>query len=409
MTTELNRRKEAVRLYLYDGHSKASICRQLNCSRPWLDRWLGRYDPDDVDASLSDRSRARRQPASQWSGAVRHRVVEMRRQHSDRETHPYALIGAEAIHYELRALGSPEVPPIRTIHSWLVAEDLVPPRAVSDEPRESKPIPLPTAEAVNDVHQLDLKGPFYRRGSNTKHYLVTLRDRLSQRCALQPLLSREAQGITNLLVSSWQWLGLPKYLQLDNALELRGSNLYPRSFGRVVRVALDLRVEPVFIPQREPWRNGCVERFNGFLEDRLLPVEFADFATLVEETRTCQDTCNQTHRLKALDGLTPDEYAAQAEIRLLPAEYQRHRAAKLPQDKGFVSFVRLVRRSGRITLGAHDRFMVHPDLAHNYVLARVDVAEQQVAISHDGELIVTYDFSPDTVRAWADGPVASNC
>jgi putative transposase len=176
-----------------------------------------------------------------------------------------------------------------------------------------------------------------------------------------------------------------------------------------VRVALDLGVEPVFIPQREPWRNGCVERFHGFLENRLLAVEFADFAALVEETRTCRDTCNQTHRLKALDGLTPDEYAAQTEVHLLPAEYQRHRAAKLPQDKGFVSFVRLVRRSGRITLGAHDRFMVHPDLAHNYVLARVVVAEQQVAISHGGELIVTYDFSPDTVRAWADGPVVSNC
>jgi putative transposase len=409
MTTELDRRKEAVRLYLYDGRSKASICRQLNCSRPWLNRWLERYDPDDVDGSLSDRSRAPKQPASPWSAAVRQRVTEMRRQRSDRETHPYALIGAAAIHFELRALGSPEVPPTRTIHSWLVAEDLVPPRETTDEPREPKPIPLPMAEAVNDVHQLDLKGPFYRHGSSTKHYLATLRDRCSQRCALAPLLSRKAEGIADCLVAGWQRLGLPKYLQLDNGLELRGSNRYPRSFGRVVRVALDLGVEPVFIPPSEPWRNGCVERFHGFLEDRLLAVEFADFQALVEETQTCQDTCNQTHRLEALDGLTPDEYAAQAEVRLLPAEYRRHRAETLPQDKGFVSFVRLVRRSGRITLVVDDRFMVDPDLAYNYVLARVDLTERQVAISHNGELIVTYDYSPDTVGAWADGPVVSDC
>lgn len=74
----------------------------------------------------------------------------------------------------------------------------------------------------------------------------------------------------------------------------------------------------------------------------------------------------------------------------------------LPQDKGFVSFVRLVRKSVRITLGAGDRFMVDPDLAYTYVQARVDVARQVVVISQDGEELKTYDYSADTVGAWAD-------
>ena len=93
MTTELKRRKDAVRLYYYDQLSKAEICRQLNCSRPWLDRWLNRYDPDDVEASLSDRSSAPEKPYSPWSAAIRQQVLAMRRH---REKQPYELIGAEA-------------------------------------------------------------------------------------------------------------------------------------------------------------------------------------------------------------------------------------------------------------------------------------------------------------------------
>jgi transposase len=101
VTTELKRRKEAVQLYYYDQLSKAEICRQLHCSRPWLDRWLKRYDPDNVEASLSDRPSTPKQPYTPWSEAIRQQVLEMRRR---REQQPYELIGAEAIHHELEAL-----------------------------------------------------------------------------------------------------------------------------------------------------------------------------------------------------------------------------------------------------------------------------------------------------------------
>lgn len=398
MKTGLDFRKRAVQLYFYQHLTKAEVCRRLNRSRPWLDRWLGRYDPDDVDGSLSDRKAGPKQAKSPWSAEIRQQVIEMRRLRSQQ---PYALIGAEAIHYELIALTSPEVPPVRTIHDWLVKADLVEHEPVQPEKRESKPIPLPQANTVNDVQQLDLKGPVYLRGSGHKYYLAALRDRYSRRCAIDVLSSRESQGITNFLVASWQWMGRPTYLQMDNAMEFRGSNRYPRSFGRVVRVAIDLDIEPVFNPTSEPWRNGGVERFNGFLDDRMLSIECANVDALIKEAQACQTACNQTHRLAALAGLTPDEVAAQATLRLLSASYQRHLARSLPQDKGFVSFVRLVRKSGRITLGAKDRFMVDSDLAYTYVLARVDLFNKTVVISQDDKLLKTYDYSADTVGAWA--------
>ena len=80
----------------------------------------------------------------------------------------------------------------------------------------------------------------------------------------------------------------------------------------------------------------------------------------------------------------------------------RHQLRSLPQGKGFVSFVRLVRKSGRITLGAGDRFMVDPELVYTYVLARVDLAQKKVVISQNDTLIKTYDYSPDTVGIWAN-------
>lgn len=398
MATELERRKMAVQAYYYRQCTKAQICRQVKRSRSWLDRWLKRYDPDDVEGSLRDHKPGPKQANSPWSTEIRQQVIEMRRMRSQK---PYALIGAEAIHYELKALNNPEVPPVRTIHAWLVKADLVEPEPGKPAKRESKPIPLPRASAVNDVQQLDLKGPIYLRGSGHKYYLVVLRDCYSRRCAIDVLTSREASGIVNFLVASWQWMGLPTYLQMDNALEFRGSNRYPRSFGRVVRVAVDLGIEPVFNPPGEPWRNGGVERYNGFLEDRLLSIECADLAALKTEAYTCHTTCNQTHRLATLDGLTPNEVSEKATLRLLPASYQRHQARSLPQDKGFVSFVRLVRKSGRITLGAGDRFMVDPDLAYNYVLARVDLAQRLVVISHNDKPVTTYNYSKHTIGNWA--------
>jgi hypothetical protein len=391
-------------MYLYHVQhlSKSEICRQLKRPRIWLDRWLERYDPGDVEHSLQDHQDGPKQTSSPWSVEIRQQVIQMRKDRSQLEQWRYAFFGAEAIHLELKALGSPEVPPVRTIHTWFVAADLVQHADKSEEKRPSKPIPLPAADAVNRVQQLDLKGPVYLSGNPTKYYVAVLRDRYSHRCALDVFDSREAQRLVEFLVSNWRWMGLPEYLQLDNALEFRGSNRYPRSFGRVVRVAVDLNVEPIFNPPSEPWRNGGVEHFNGFVGDRLLKVPFEDVHALRTEAWVCQDACNQTHRLPALDGQTPNELAAQATLRFPSEGYKRHQNQQLPQDQGFVSFVRLVRKSGRITLGAGDRFLVDPELAYQYVLARVDLAEKVVRISHNDQVLKTYDFSPETVGAWAE-------
>jgi hypothetical protein len=401
MCDKLKERKQAMLMYHVEHFSKAEICRRLERSRPWLNRWLERYDPGDIEGSLRDQKSGPKNGNSTWSTTIREKVIKMRKNRSQEAQWRYAFIGAEAIHLELKALGSPEVPPARTIHRWFVEGGLVDSTGQTEEEKESKPLPLPEVDAVNKVQQLDLKGPVYLEGSSAKHYLVVLRDRYSRRCAIDVLRSRKAEGIVDFLVANWHWLGLPEYLQLDNALEFRGSNRYPRSFGKLVRVAIDIDIEPIFNPPREPWRNGGIEWFNGFLDRRLLEVRFEDVEAFQAETQICQDQCNQLHRLAEHDGSTPNEIAAKTDLRLLPKDYLGHQSKKLPQDHGFVSFVRLVRKSGRITLGAGDRFMVDPELAYNYVLARVDLDKKRVRITHSDQEIQTYDFTADTVGQWA--------
>jgi hypothetical protein len=45
--------------------------------------------------------------------------------------------------------------------------------------------------------------------------------------------------------------------------------------------------------------------------------------------------------------------------------------------------------------------MVDPDLAYQYVLARVDLAQGLVTITHNDQKIQVYDYSDGTVGQWA--------
>lgn len=394
MDTDIAQRQEAIRLWLM-GHSQAEISRQLNKSRKWVDYWIKRYQPDQPFASLQNASSAPKQPYSKWSDEIKQMVLASRQQRVAAEwpAYAYALTGAQAIYYELQALGIDPVPPVRTIHSWLKAADLVTvsQRQVAN-PKPSKPYPAPTCTTADEVHQLDMKGPIYLTGSGQKHYLLALRDVHSKAVAMDATQNRQAETIVDFLVAAWQRLGIPQTLQMDNGLEFRGSNRYPRSFGKVVHLCVHVGVEPLFVPPREPWRNGFIENFNGQAQRLLLNRDhFATFAQLQQGVHGLETAVNTTHRLLALNGQTPAEYRVAHLARRLPPDFDWHQH-ELKLDRGSVAFIRLVRKSGRITLHADDKFDIDPELAWQYVFARVDVSTRALHIYHDGHLIKTFDF-----------------
>jgi len=114
---EIALRKEAIQLHLA-GETKAAISRALGKSRDWVRTWIDRYKPDDPGKSLQDHSSAPKQPHRKWPEALIQQAVTSRklRMQASEPGYKYALIGAQAIYYELKALGITPVPPVRTIH-----------------------------------------------------------------------------------------------------------------------------------------------------------------------------------------------------------------------------------------------------------------------------------------------------
>jgi transposase len=392
MKTETELRQQAIALYL-QGWKKSQIARKMQRSRPWVDRWIKRYRPDAPTLSLQDRSRAPKQMGWTYPERIKRMVIQSRveRERGQRATYQYALISAQAIYYELRELHVSPLPSPRTIHLWLKQADRIPERKSRKAPNPTYPV-LP-CKAVNDVQELDFKGPFYLQDHSHKYYLVALRDKRSKKTALRALANKGMDAILDFVVKAWQTMGCPKRLKMDNCLDFRGSNLYPRSPSKLVRVCLDLGIRPVFIPLREPWRNGVVENLNGLLDRFLLRLQtFETEKQLHQAVQRLETTINTTHRLPALQGKTPQEFAAHAKLRYPPADYD-WRTRDLRLVKGKVTFIRLVRKSGRITLTAHDKFLIGKKYKWQYVMAVVDVAKKRLDVISKGKHLKSFDYS----------------
>jgi putative transposase len=392
MKTEITLRKRAVALHL-QGWNKSEIARKLQRSRPWVQRWIERYRAETSTRSLHDLSRAPKQGSGAYPERIKRMVNQIRveREKGKRVKYQYALISAQAIHYELRDLHISPLPSIRTIHLWLKQAGQIPERKSQKAPNATYPL-LP-CKAVNAVQELDFKGPLYLQDHAHKYYLVALRDKMSKKTALRVLANKSMDAIVDFLVATWQTMGCPKYLKMDNCLDFRGSNLYPRSPSKLMRVCLDLDVQPVFIPLREPWRNGVVENLNGLLARFLVRMRTFETEKQLHQAVQClETTINTRHRLPALEGKTPQEFAANARLRYPPNNYD-WRKRNLQLLKGNVTFLRFVRKSGRITLTAKDKFLIGKKYKGHYVLANVDVAKKKLHVICKRKHIKSFDYS----------------
>jgi IS30 family transposase len=392
MKTEIKLRQQAIALHL-QGWNKSEISRKLKRSRVWVHRWISRYRSEEPTTSLQNYSRAPKPRRGIYPERIKRMVTQIRleRETGKRARYQYALVGAQAIYYELKDLHVSCLPSSRTIHRWLKKAGQIRVRKSQKPPNPTYPV-LP-CKGVNDIQELDFKGPFYLKDHSHKYYLVALRDKLSKKTALRALSRKSMDAIVDFLVDSWQKMGCPKRLKMDNCLDFRGSNMYPRSLSKLIRVCLDLGVQPVFIPIREPWRNGVVENLNGLLNRFLLRLQtFETEKQLHKAVQRLETTINTMHRLPALEGKTPQEFAAHARLRYPPPNYD-WRTRDLQLVKGKVTFIRFVRKSGRITLSANDKFMIGNKYRWQYVMAVLEVAKKKLSIFWQGRPIKSFNYS----------------
>jgi hypothetical protein len=178
-------------------------------------------------------------------------------------------------------------------------------------------------------------------------------------------------------------------LQVDNG-ELFGLTTHPGSISRLIRLALLVGVQLTFIPEGEPWRNGSVEHFNGWLQERLLAIRLHSPSQVRRELAALMTTCANEHIHPQLDFRTTQQVRRGLALRKLPYNFNAHQQP-LPVAIGRVVFIRRVRPSGRITvLGV--KFKLAKRWAHHYVVATLYTRTMTLKIHHQRRLLYQAEF-----------------
>ena len=373
-------REKAIKRYK-NRESPKEIYQSLGKSKTWFFKWLKRYRLDGKDWAKSHSCKPHKSP-KRIDEMMEQMVIETRK-HLEKKL--YSQIGALAISYNLN---KQEIisPPISTINKILRRNDLI--------HRRNKYVPkgvnYPSLviSRSNYLHQLDIVGPRYIK-EDGRFYSINIIDAYDRRSSINPDRRQNRMAIITALICSWRTLGLSCYLQMDNQLALRGSNHYPHSFGAVIRLCLHLGIQPLFIPLREPWRNGIIEHFQNVFDKVFFRSQyFKDFNGLYKKAKEFEPFHNQNHHYSTLKGLTPNQKCS-GDCKLLPASFRLPN--KLTICPGYVHLIRFI-RSDRILDIFGEKYIMPQDVEYEYVRATIDTVKEKLFIYHDSKLVVEYPY-----------------
>jgi hypothetical protein len=237
---------------------------------------------------------------------------------------------------------------------------------------------------------MDLVGPRYITGDG-RFYSFNIIDVETHTCYTKPLRTKSSEEILLAIAEFWHEFGLPDALQMDNELCFRGSNRYPRSFGSVVKFALSLGVAPVFIPIKEPWRNGIVEKFNNTYQKRFLKKKtFLNFEHLIQESKIFNEFHNAHHRYSVLQQKTPNEASKLIGEQVL-YNGNIHKQKDIKIDKGEVYYIRFIRSDLKLII-ASEIFLVDKTLMYSYVEAEVNIDNQCLVVRQNREIKMIFPY-----------------
>ena len=369
---EYQLRRRAIRLTL-QGRSRQTILARIPRSPAWLSKWQHRFAELGWQG-LRSRSRSPLHQRGRYSERIRQLVVATRQRLQQRRV---GLSGPQAIQDELRqAQLLKRVPSLATIKRILHDTHLI------HHPRPPRRgyFPQPRATATYVLHAMDWTARYLTGGAKLfVFHTVDVQTR-----ALAQTLHTDKRGATVRAhaLSTWQRLGLPSGLQLDNDAAFNGGYKVPRVFGAFVRLCLYVGIEPIFLPVGEPKRNSVVERLHGLWSQTFWRTH--RFDTLAAVRRAAPQFVRfytQRYHPPALQGATPGQAEAQVRRRQLTAEEVALLPSELPLTAGRVHFLRLVSAQGQITL-LNETWSVGKRLAGQYVWATITTARRRLQIYH---------------------------
>jgi hypothetical protein len=181
--------------------------------------------------------------------------------------------------------------------------------------------------------------------------------------------SRITAKITVLrLLEHWERHGLPAYAKFDNDTIFQGAHQWPDSFGRVIRLCLQLGVTPVFAPPREPGFQAEIESYNGRWQRSVWHrFRHRNRKRLAARSRAFVQAANQRSapRIAAAPSRNP-----------LPKDFLPEWNQPL---KGTVIFLRRTDSQGRVECLGH-RWLVEGNWPHRLVRIEVDLTGQRARI-----------------------------
>jgi len=372
-------RKQAILMYLR-GVTITEICQTLQCSRSWLYKWVKRYQSNPNGEWYAEYSRRPHTIHTRVDNDLESLIIKVRR---NLEKISYAQIGAISIQWELQKLRI-EPPPIWTIDRIIQKHGL----ALKEKKPGKRANEYPDY-GVAAVHQMDLVGPRYI--NKRRIYFCNLIAADSHCVNLNPIPSKAGLDVLPAVIRFWQQYGIPDYLQMDNELSFRGSNRYPHSFGKLIRFVLSQGVSPLFIPQREPWRNGIIEKFNDTFDKKFFRTQvFTDLETLVRQSAEFEQFHNRNYRYSVNQNKTPIQvHRLNPPARYLDKHYQL--PDDIPLESGKIILIRFIRSDLRLNIFG-EVFQVIPELVYRYVEAIISIEGQSLSVYSDNRLVQRFPY-----------------
>ncbi len=390
MNDELAARHRAITLRLAGRPIKA-ICAAVGRSEVWFHKWWDRYLRAGPQG-LYDLTRANHHVAQRISPELERTILSIRRRlqaHATPATR-YSLIGATAILAELKTLGIRPFPCERTIGRILERNGLSAPRVRLAPLLPHQEYPGPQARASNQLHEVDLVGPIYLKGSGHRYYIWICKDVFDGAVCLRLAYSRRMDEVLWFLGECWKDLGRPEQVQLDNARELAGWGPAARTLSRVIRLCLRFDVSPVFIPPGEPQCNGSVENFNGWFQEPMFQRRFHWPGDLRRELARLQEAVNTQHVHPRLGGKTPAQHRRGLRLQKLPTSFVVP-TGRLPLAAGRVTFLRRVSVAGTVTV-LSQTFRVGKRHRGLYLRLVVDTERGQLTAYLNGRVLKRWPY-----------------
>jgi hypothetical protein len=369
---EIAYRRLACKLF-EKGKTVAAILARIPRSRSWLFKWKQRFARDGARA-LDSLPKTPRTSSQQHAPTTVKLVLRIRQR---LEKSIAGLVCARAIRQEILRLRLMKTPPsLATINRWLKKAGLT---GAVTEPAEAAYYPKLQRTQDLVIVACDWVARYLKGGE--KVFAFHTLDWRSQALAQTLHTDKTAASAYEHLLHAFSQLGLPDFLHLDNDAAFTGLGRNKAVFGQILRLALYLGIEVIFIPPGEPKRNHLVERVNEIWAQSFWDKNhFSSRKDLLRKSPKFL-AWYETYAPPALQGLTVKQAAGlQPRIPLLRRQVARI-PKKLPLTAGRIHFLRKVNAQGEISI-LKEPWKVSKSLAGEYVWATLDLSQKALLIYH---------------------------